>query len=326
MTTHATLDSTVLQAAPGAETTCQLTVRNTGDLVEAYQLEVVGDAAAWASVEPPTTTLYPGAEAVVLVVFRPPRSPLVPAGERPFAVRVVPSEQPANAVAPEGTVHVDPFHDVTAEIIPRTSKGAYRARHEVAIDNRGNVAAAVAVTATDPDGRLAFRERPRALTVLPGQAAFVDLAVRNQRALWRGQPVTHPFEVVVNADNDPPIVLNAATVQSPIVARAAGRLAGVLAALALLLLAGWFLLLKPAVSAAAEDAVKAPLAQAAQQASDAGKKAEAADEKAEAAGTEAAAAAASASAAAPRPTSTAAARRITTSPTQLRLATTVAPG
>lgn len=327
MTTHATLDSAALQAVPGEASTCQLIVRNTGDLVEAYELAVVGDAAPWASVEPATITLYPGTETAATVIFTPPRSPLVPAGERPFAVRVIPSEQPEDAVAPEGTVDVGPFYDTGAEIIPRTSKGTYRGQHEVAVDNRGNVPVAVAVTAADPDGRLAFRTRPRTLTVLPGQAAFVDLALRNQRVLWRGQPITHPFEVTVSPDDGPPIVLNAATVQTPILARAAGRLAGALAALLLLLLAGWFLLVKPAVSDAAEQAaaqaVKEPLAQVSQQANDAGQKAQAADEKADAAGADAAAA----NAAAAKPTATAApARRITTAPTQLRLATTVAPG
>ncbi|MGC5412560.1 hydrolytic protein, partial [Streptomyces sp. DT225] len=46
--------------SPGAEATTTLTVRNDGDIVEAYTLDVVGDCAAWTTVEPARVSLYPG--------------------------------------------------------------------------------------------------------------------------------------------------------------------------------------------------------------------------------------------------------------------------
>jgi hypothetical protein len=284
MSTYATLEPVPLQAVPGAAATCRLTVRNTSDVVEAYQLDVAGDAADWSHVDPPTLRLYPGGEATASVVFEAPRSAQVPAGEVPFAVRVVPSERPDDAVAPEGVVVVEPYVEATAEVVPRTSRGRRGARHEVAVDNRGNVPVTAVLSCADPDGRVTARARPDTLTVAPGQAAFATLAVRNRRLLWRGTPVTHPFQVVVACGVDQPVVLDAATLQTPVVPRGAGRLAAALATLAVLLAAGWLYLLQPAVRSAAKEAVRAPLAKVAQQADSAGKKADAAQKKADAAG------------------------------------------
>jgi hypothetical protein len=39
---------------PGAEATVTATVRNTGTLVDQFTFEILGDAAGWATVDPPT--------------------------------------------------------------------------------------------------------------------------------------------------------------------------------------------------------------------------------------------------------------------------------
>lgn len=284
MTTHATLETATLEVMPGGESTCRLILRNTSDVVEAYQLDVVGDAARWSHVDPAAVSLYPNAETIVNVVFQPPRSALAPAGEVPFAVRVIPAERPDQAVAPEGMVVVQPFAETTAEIMPRTSRGRRVARHEVAVDNRGNVPVTAALRGVDPDGQVTARIRPPALAIPPGQAAFSTIVVRSKRRLWRGSPVTHPFQVLVETPDEPPIALSGATLQTPIIPKGAGRLAALVAGAAVLVLAAWLLLLKPAVTSAAKEAVQKPLAQVAQQADEADRKADAAGSKAEAAG------------------------------------------
>ncbi|GGQ82585.1 COG1470 family protein [Couchioplanes azureus] len=326
MTTHAMLGTPELRVLPGSEATCDLTVRNTGDLVEAYEFDVVGDAAAWATVEPPSANLYPGDETTARVVFQPLRSPPPPAGEIPFAVRVRPSLHADDAVAPEGTIWVEPLLNVGAEVLPRTSRAWYQARHEVAVDNRGNVPVTVTVAGDDPDRLLTFRAQPPTLTVGPGQAAFVRLTARNRRVLWRGQPVTHPFQVLVTPDGETPVVLDAALLQTAAVPRAAGRLAAGLLALAVLLLAGWFFLVKPAAESAAKEAVQEPLAEVSAQAETADQKAEAADQKAQTADEKAE----DASGGGTRPKTTkspgSAAAKTKTTPARLRMRTEGAPG
>jgi hypothetical protein len=320
MSTYAALEPARLDVVPGAERTCQLTVRNTSDVVEAYRIDVLGDAGQWSSVEPSTLHVYPGAESTAVVRFAPPRSSRVPVGDVPFAVRVLPSERPQDAAAPEGVLTVAPFTATGAEILPRTSKGRRGARHEVAVDNRGNVPLPVALSGVDPDGQVAVRVRPATLVVPPGQAAFAAVAVRNRRRLWTGPPATHPFQVVVVPDGDTPIGLDANTVQTPVFPKGATKLAAGLAALALLLVAAWFLLLKPAVRSAAKDAVDKPLAQVAAQASSAAQQAAVAGSKADQLSNGGGAGAAPQATTAPA----APAVKTVTAPATVRLATTLA--
>ncbi|WP_157641180.1 hypothetical protein [Longispora albida] len=273
MTTQAVLASTVLEVVPGGQVTCELTLRNNGTVVEEYRFEIAGDAAPWTTTEPPVVSLYPGSETTVLIVFQPPRSARVPAGDVPFAVRVMPGEHPELGVAPEGVIRVLPYADLTAEIIPRTSKGR-RARHEVAIDNRGNLPIVANLTGADPDDKLTVTPRPGILTVAPGEAVFATVIARARRRHWRGEPLTHPFHVIVSTEDTPPITLDAAIVQSAVFSRGAMRALAALVALVIACVAAWYLLLKPAVKTTARESVKEPLSQVAGQAAAAEKKAD----------------------------------------------------
>jgi hypothetical protein len=289
MTTYAVLEQIPLELNPGDELTCGLTVRNNSDVVEAYRFEVVGEVAQWTVLDPPELSVYPGTEQNVTVRFQPPRSSRVRPGEIPFAVRVLPAERPADAVAPEGIITVGGFTETTAEITPRTSSARRNARHEVAVDNRGNVPIVAVVTGLDPDDQLRLRSRPTQITVPPGSTEFVKVHVRHRRWLWQGEPVTHPFqvEVVGNAATepplppDPPIRMDAGAVQTALIPRGLRRLAFALLALAVLAAGAWFLLLRPAVKSAAKEAVQQPLQEVAAKADTAGKKADDAKTKAD---------------------------------------------
>jgi hypothetical protein len=260
MTTIATLESTLVEVAPGAEAVCRLEIRNTAAIVEGYEIQILGDAAEWTVAEPASVSVYPGTEETVSIHFRPPRSASPPAGDVRYGVRVSPTERPDDQIVPEGVVRVLPFTDTTAEIVPRTSRARWGARHEVAVDNRGNQPINVAVTGSDPDGRLIVAARPATLAVAPGQAVFTNVRVRTRRLLWRGQPQTRPFQVLVTPDDAPPIQLDAATVQTPVVPRAATRVLAALLVLALIGVGLWYGLLKPAVKSTAKEAVAQPIA------------------------------------------------------------------
>jgi hypothetical protein len=266
MTTVATLQQPALETTPGGTTMTELFVRNSGDIVEAYQIQVVGEPANWAVAEPALVRLYPGAAAQVQLRFAPPRSPLVAPADLPYAVRVIPTERPGDVAVPEGVVRILPFTDTFAEITPRHSKTTRRAAHEVAIDNRGNVAvrARLDMAATDPE--LTARLRPQVLTVLPGQAAFANVDVRHRRRRWKGQSENRPFQVAVATEDEGPLLLDAGSVQKPVLAGAAGKALAALLAVVLLGAGLWFGVLKRAVESAAKDAA----AESAQEVANAG--------------------------------------------------------
>src|SRR2546428_9742683 len=90
----ATLEAPALAVEPGAEASVKLRVRNTGQVVDPFAFQVLGDPGGWSAGDPPPLSLFPGAEEVTTIRFRPPRASSVPAGEVPFAVRVVSREDP----------------------------------------------------------------------------------------------------------------------------------------------------------------------------------------------------------------------------------------
>jgi hypothetical protein len=265
MAATATLASKAVTVTPGGEAVSEVRVRNSGTVVDQFTLEVLGDASAWAIVEPAVVPLFPGAEAVARIKFKPPKSPSVPARAIPFAVRVKSREDARTSLVEEGVVEVGPFNDTFAEITPRTAKGSSRARAQLALDNRGNVRINARLTAADPDRKLNFTITPPALTAESGTVSFASIRMSPRQRFLTGPPKINPYKVHVHQDGLPTISLDGTMQQEGLIPPwLLPALIG-LAALLLVLVVLWFVLLKPSISSAAKDAV-APQVQTAQSA------------------------------------------------------------
>jgi hypothetical protein len=247
MSTTATLDNPTPSMEAGTEATIHVTVRNDSDVVEQYALRVVGAVDSWAQVVPDRVRLYPGHSTTAAVHFRPPRSSAVLAGEVKFGVHVLPTQHPDDAVLPEGTAVVLPFLETTAELMPRMSRGKIGARHNVAVDNRGNVPISVELTGSDPGDLLEFALQPPELTIEPGTVGFTEARVRPAAKIWRGVPATHvfavtvtPAEMVTSADGVP-VRLDGSHVQDPVLPWRTIKTLAILLLLAVALTVGWHL-------------------------------------------------------------------------------------
>lgn len=274
MSTTALLDSASITLDPGGVAAVPLQIHNNGAIVEGYHLEIVGPARGWASIEPEDLSLFPGSTTTATVTFFPPRSASVPAGELKYGVRVIPTENPDETVVPEGAVEVLPFADTTAELVPRATQGRRGARARVAVDNRGNLPVSVALRGADAADLLGIDMQPQVVTVGAGQAAFADVRLQPDRALWRGQPKTLPYTITVDPQSGTPITLDGSYVQQPVLPK--WLLKALLLALALmaLLAALWFLVLQGAIQSAAQEAVADDVATASEQAQEASAAAE----------------------------------------------------
>jgi len=266
MTVTARLDNPTIAVEPGQQAVVDLTVRNGGQRVESYVIALVGEPAAWASVSPAQLSVYPGNDAHAQVLFAPPREAAIPAGLRPYGVRVMPVDRPEDAVVPEGVVELRPFSDVGIELTPRTSRGRRRAKYELAVDNRGNAPVPVQLAGADPDEAVAVRVSPADLVLDPDRAAFAKVRVSPVKRRWTGQPLTHPFVVTAAREGAPPLQADGTMVEEPVLPHWLGRAVAAVLALAVLAAVAWYALLRPAVRSAAQDAVKAPMAVAAGQA------------------------------------------------------------
>ncbi|MGM1061444.1 COG1470 family protein [Saccharothrix sp. Mg75] len=253
MTTTTEFGLPTVGVTPGQETRTTMTVRNDSDIVEAYEFEVVGDCAPWTTVEPGRLSLFPGTSEQVSLVLRPPRSPLVRAGEVPLAVRVLPVERPDSAVVTETTVVVAPFAAQRVRVVPRRRRAWRSARYRVEVRNEGNTPVSVTVAVPEKDDHLRYATPPRPSTVEPGGQADLELRVRVAKLLWFGKPLVWPVRlevVALAAEERHEHDLAAELVQLPVLAR---WLLSVLAALLALLLL-WLFLVRPAVRSAAREA------------------------------------------------------------------------
>lgn len=252
---NASLSNRTIAVEPGTTATCEVRVRNTGSVVDQFDFTVVGDTDGWVTVEPPSLSLFPAAEGVAQVRISPPRDARVPAGRVPFGIKVASREDPPGSVVEEGTADVGVFQDLSAELVPRTSRGRRSAVHDLAVDNRGNATTEGTLSATDPDNALVFAFQPEVLAPPPGTATFSRVKVVARRRFLKGPPKTHPFQVQVESAGVPPIAVDGTMVQEPVIpAWAPKALLGLLmAAVALAVL--WGALLKPQIKSAAIDAV-----------------------------------------------------------------------
>ncbi len=241
----ATLESKTVSVEPGNVATVRVKVQNTGQIVDEFVIDVLGDAASWTSSTPSMVRLFPGQDEVVTITFRPGRSADVRSGDVPFAVRIQPRTDPQGSTVEEGVVSVGAFVEAGAELVPRNSRGSRAGVHEVAVDNRGNASLQATLTAGDQDKQLDFKFSPESLVVGAGTAGFSRLRVRPKQTFWRGAPKSRPFQVSVQPDGRPPINLDGTLIQGPLISpwmlpATLGLIAALIAVTVL-----WFLAVKP---------------------------------------------------------------------------------
>ncbi|GAA2218909.1 hypothetical protein ACFY2R_07475 [Micromonospora olivasterospora] len=257
MRVSANLASTSVSVVPGGEIDVPVTVRNAGDTVEAYQIEVLGVPDEWATVEPASLTLYPAGSGTVVVTFRPPRSARVDAGDRRFGLRVVPSEYPDSALVEEGVLTVEPFFALAAQVQPLSRGGLRGARYRIDTDNLGNVTEPVSFAATEGTDQVTFALPAEPVEVPNGTRAETRLRVRARRLLWWGEPKEYPFTVEARPSDGRARALDATFIQRPVISAGLLKLIAALLALLLALAAIWFGLLLPQVKTAAREALEA---------------------------------------------------------------------
>ncbi len=257
----ATLSDTSIAAAPGEEVSIRVTVRNTGSVVDEFTMEVVGPAVDWATIDPPSLSLFPDDEGVAVVVFQVPRNMGVRSGEVPFAVKVRSREDPDGTIAEEGVLVIGGFTDLSAELMPQSSRGPRMGRHQLTLDNRGNTQVTAGLRGADPDGNFKYVFNPPQIVSDPGTATFARVVVKPRKLMLRGAPQVKPFQVYVEIEGQEPIILDGTYAQTPLFASWVGMVLllalGLLIVLALL----WLTLLRPKVQSTARKAVAKPLSQ-----------------------------------------------------------------
>jgi hypothetical protein len=215
VTIIATLAPANVAVEPGAQAAVVVRVRNGGAIVDRFDLAVVGPMAAYARADPPSLSLFPGQEGAARIVFSPPRESSPRAGTFPYGVSVRAAADSSGATVEEGRITVGAFNDASAELVPATSRGSKRGRHEVVVENRGNAPIEVLVGAADPDRLVDFAVTPDRFVVEPGGRGGTTVRAAARDTFFLGSKVSHPFNVEVRPGKATPIALRGTLLQGP---------------------------------------------------------------------------------------------------------------
>lgn len=204
----------VVNVQPGGEGVASILIRNTGQVVDQFAINLLGDPSAWGRPDPGVISLFPGAEETVTLRFSPPRTSAIVAGTVPFGVRVTSQEDPEFSIVEEGSVTIGGFSSVEARIVPRTSEGKRNAVHRLEITNTGNAQVSAHLVASDPDNLLVFDFDPGDVEVPPGQTATARVKVVAKKPNRGKGSRRMPFQVHVEPGGAP-INLDASFEQKP---------------------------------------------------------------------------------------------------------------
>lgn len=195
---------------PGGRAVVLALVRNQSDIVDNYDLRVIGFPEGWWTIAPPTLYLVPfGAggsyEQEVAVQIHPPRSP--DAEARTWAIEVTARSRAHEIVvaAAPAIVKIAPYTDVRTDLSPDRASGRRQARFALAVENHANAPATVELSAEDPDAECGFHFAQPKVTVGPGERVEMPVVVRPPRQIWVGRSRDRQFRA--NATGPAPEVV-----------------------------------------------------------------------------------------------------------------------
>ncbi|MEU9663899.1 COG1470 family protein [Streptomyces chartreusis] len=267
-------------AEPGEETRCQVQLFNAGTVVDHFTLDILGDAKEWVTVEPCEVNVYPGQSTQAELVFRPPRSAEVVAGETDFALRVLSHEDVEGSAIEEARVTVGAYHEFNLSLVPRRKRARFSARYRAVCDNLGNAPVTLQFFASDADAKLKFRFKHPVVEVERGSGVILPLKVRPKQRPLRGADQAIPFQVLAVDTDDTEVTADGSLVQAPVLPPTAFKIAALVAAGVVALIALWFLVLQPTVASEAREQAAEQNEEVAENASEAKKDAESAQRSA----------------------------------------------
>ncbi|MGA7989608.1 MAG: hypothetical protein WCB51_14560 [Candidatus Dormiibacterota bacterium] len=262
MTARSVLTTPALSVEPGSEAIAHLTIRNTGAVVDHFHIQVLGDAARWATVTPDTLPLFPDAEGQVSISFRPARASAARAGTTPFGVKVTSEVDPSDTSVEEGTLQIGAFTELTGEIVPLISHGSRTGKHQLACDNRGNTPLTLGFGGVDQEEALRFAFNPTTVIAEPGTATIVTVRAHPKKRFLTGSAKTHRFQTIIQPREAPPVSVDGSMVQTPILPTWLPKAVAAVIALAVVAVVLWLTVLNPAIKSTATTAANNALSAA----------------------------------------------------------------
>lgn len=196
------LSDSHIRMDPGQVTQTEITVRNPGNIVETYDLILLGAARTSGEITPPTLTLFPGDEDRAALELRPLISHVVLAGTYAVGVKVQSQVRPDVSSTAEMFVTVNPFYRFRCVMATSAFTIRTRATMLVQVTNEGNSVVTYEVTAMDPEGYMRVQPKEPRITLAPGESRWTEIQVHVAPKLVGSEYNTRSFTVTFTPVND----------------------------------------------------------------------------------------------------------------------------
>lgn len=206
-----TLSEPEVVIEPGGVAQLVVTMTNQQEAPDRLSLEVEGVDVEWYAIPVPAVNVAPGAQASERILFKVARSSENRAGSYPFLVRVQAMETGEIGVA-QATLVVKPFNALQVELNPKRAVATFfhpLQDFDATITNLSNTDETLDLFASDPEDGCAYEFDTDRISLKPGQAQIVPLAVRPKVLSLLGGVRLYGFMVSARSVDDSYIAANA---------------------------------------------------------------------------------------------------------------------
>lgn len=181
----------------GATLSFEATVRNESQIVDNYDLSVLGLPDGWTAVSPAAAFLVPlgsgrgETELGLRVDITPPRDHRSTAGVWTFELVALSRTHATVAARAVAQFELRPFQAWSVEVVPVVNSGRLKARYRTAVRNDGNAEQVLWLTAIDDSGRLRMGFAAGRLALAAGDVGVDTLTLRPRLPRPVGRPTEH---------------------------------------------------------------------------------------------------------------------------------------
>jgi len=226
MSLRASIEPDVTPAYAGIPVFARVTVANTADLVDAFDIRVLGVDADWVKTSPGRMQLFPGAVGTFDLTIDLPDD--FPAGRRILTVQIRSDLKPDRPTLLTLALDVDTRPRLNVQVHPVQVVGGKSGDFAVTVENLGNTTMLAKLVMDDPEAVVAGTFDRQEMEIPPGEQRSTPLRVKGKRP-WAGGPVIRSLSVGVE-DGLPGSEQMAVFVQTPRISRSLFSFVGLLIA------------------------------------------------------------------------------------------------
>lgn len=183
-----------VEVGPGQGGVVNVSVTNTAEVIDSYEVQVFGLDPSWVRVTPAKLKLFPGETGSVEISVNLPDD--YPSSKRNVAINVVSDDDPTAFNLSYVELSVAPTAQTSVALDPTMVTAGTSATFGLVVSNDGNAVTRATAFAVDPEDLAEFTFEPPSVVVPPGRDQVIRITAKGGRA-WFGQlrPRTFTFGV-----------------------------------------------------------------------------------------------------------------------------------